>query len=88
MPHLVERRILTDGDLAMVEAFCVAAGRVREIEAMIQAGGGIVDPKVWRMQNQAMQTARQIAAELGLTPVSRSRPTMRDDERGDDEFDL
>ncbi|WP_457796651.1 phage terminase small subunit P27 family [Methylocystis sp. S23] len=79
MPLLIERRILTDADLAMVETFCVSAGRVREVEKLIQAAGGDIDPRLFRMQDKAAQTARLIASELGLTPVSRSRPTMRDD---------
>jgi phage terminase small subunit len=39
------------------------------------------------MQKQAMDAARQLAAELGLTPISRSRPLMRDlfDRPGDDD---
>jgi phage terminase small subunit len=41
------------------------------------------------MQNQAMQTARQLAAELGLTPASRSRPAVRNDDKDDDNpFDI
>ena len=88
MPLLVERKILTDADMAMVEAFCVASGRVREIEKLIQKPSGAIDGKLFRMQGQAMQTARQIAAELGLTPVSRSRPTIRDDEKQDDGWDI
>lgn len=35
------------------------------------------------IQADAMTRARQLAAELGLTPVSRSRPSIRDD--GDDD---
>lgn len=83
MPELVDRRILTETDLAMVEAFCVAAGRVREIEREIQASG-CIDPSLVRMQDKAMQTMRQIAAEIGATPVSRSRPAIRDDDASGD----
>jgi P27 family predicted phage terminase small subunit len=86
MPLLVERRILTDADYGMVEAFCVASGRVREIERQIQ--GDALDPKLFRMQDKAIQTMRQLAAELGLTPVSRSRPSIRDDAGDDDDSPL
>ena len=82
MPALIERRILTEPDFGMVEAYCVSIGRVREIERQIQKSGEITPP-LFRMQDKATQTARQIAAELGLTPVSRSRPTIRDDEGAD-----
>jgi P27 family predicted phage terminase small subunit len=80
MPLLIERRILTESDMGMVEAYAVSMGRIRELERLIQQAGGDIDPKLFRMQDKAMQTARQIAAEYGLTPVSRSRPAVRQDE--------
>jgi P27 family predicted phage terminase small subunit len=83
MPALTKRKILTTADLGSVENYCIATGRVREIERLIQQAGGDIDPRLFRMQDKAMQTARQLAAELGLTPVSRSRPAMR--EEGDDD---
>jgi phage terminase small subunit len=82
MPLLVERRILTDADMGGVENYCVAIGYVREIEKA-RRGTSDIDPKLFRMQDKAIQTARQLAAELGLTPVSRSRPSIRED--ADDE---
>lgn len=85
MPVLVERRILTDADLAMVESFCLLTGRVREIEILLKGG---LDPKLARLQDKAIISARQIAAELGLTPVSRSRPAVRESEQGDDDNPL
>lgn len=87
MPLLVERRILTDADLGGVENYCTAIGRVREIERLIQASPSF-DARLFRASDKAMQTARQLAAELGLTPVSRSRPAIRDDEHEDDLADL
>lgn len=77
MPELAKRRILTAADLGSLESYCVATGRVRELEKLLRAG---IDPATFRMQDKAMQTARQLAAELGLTPVSRSRPSIRDDD--------
>lgn len=76
MPQLVKRRILTTADLGSLKSYCIAIGRVQEIEKLLRAG---IDPKLFRMQDKAMVTARQLAAELGLTPVSRSRPAVRDD---------
>jgi P27 family predicted phage terminase small subunit len=86
MPLLIERKVVTDADMGSVENYCVSIGRVREIERLIQAEGGAIDARLFRMQDKAAQTARQLAAELGLTPVSRSRPVIRDD-RPDDEID-
>jgi P27 family predicted phage terminase small subunit len=83
MPQLVERRVLTDADMGLVEAFCVSLGRVREIERAIQASAGALDPRLFRMQDKAIQTSRQIAAEIGATPVSRSRPAVRDGDADD-----
>jgi P27 family predicted phage terminase small subunit len=87
MPLLVERRVVTQSDLGCVEAYCVAIGRVRELEKLIQANP--LDKALYRLQTQSMQTARQLAAELGLTPVSRSRPSIADEEdEGDDDLGL
>lgn len=72
MPRLIADRIITTADLSGVENYCVAAGRVREIERMFAAAGAI-DLKLFGVQNRAMQTARQLAAEYGLSPVSRAR---------------
>ncbi|OYW33058.1 MAG: hypothetical protein B7Y12_03850 [Rhizobiales bacterium 24-66-13] len=82
IPGLVNRRIITTTDLGTLENYCVAIGQVRQIQRRLQEIGGI-DLQLMRLQNQTMATARQHAAELGLTPVSRSRPTIRED--GDDE---
>lgn len=81
MPDLVERKTLTNADMGMVESYCVAIGRVREIERMMSK---LFDVKLFRAQDNAMLTARQIAAELGLTPVSRSRPSVRQTEASDE----
>ena len=91
MPDLTKRRILTEADLGSLEHYCIAAGQVRKMQKMIDQQGHIVEtdrgPRVnpaVRVQSDAMTRARQLAAELGLTPVSRSRPTVRQDEDNDD----
>jgi P27 family predicted phage terminase small subunit len=91
MPVLTERRILTEADLGGLENYCICIGRVRDMEAGIQ---NTADPelilKLARMQDKAMASARLLAAELGLTPVSRSRPAIRNDnpEEGDDPLNI
>lgn len=72
MPGLMERGIITRGDLGGVEDYCRARGLVREIENALRTSGEI-DMKLCRLQDKAMQTARQLAAEYGLSPVSRAR---------------
>lgn len=85
MPILTQRRILTDADLGNLENYCICIGRVRQMEAAIQTEA---DPemmlKLIRVQDKAMASARQLGAELGLTPVSRSRPAVREKEEDDD----
>lgn len=86
MPALVDRKILTNADMGSVENYCVSIGRAREVEALIQKDG--IDPVLCRLQDKAVQTARQLAAELGLTPVSRSRPSVREAADDDDDSPL
>lgn len=83
MPLLIERKILTDADMGSVENYCVSIARVREIERLIQSEG--LSAPLFRMQDKAAATARQLAAELGLTPVSRSRPMISDDAEPEDD---
>ena len=95
MPLLIERKILTEADMGSVENYCIAIGQVREMQALISKEGAIAmgthgpraHPAI-RVQSDAMTRARLLASELGLTPVSRSRPSVRDDEKGDDDSDL
>lgn len=83
MPGLIERGIVTRGDLGGVEDYCRARGLVREIEDALRSSGEI-DMKLCRLQDKAMQTARQLAAEYGLSPVSRARVGSAASEDGDE----
>jgi P27 family predicted phage terminase small subunit len=95
MPLLIERRILTDADMGSVENYCIAIGQVREMQKSIARDGHVVEtqrgprahPAV-KIQSDAMTRARLLAAELGLTPVSRSRPSIRTDSEDHDASDL
>lgn len=90
-PILIERRILTDTDLTSLEHYCTASGQVREMQKIIAHEGSVVmterglraHPAV-RIQADAMTRARLLAAELGLTPVSRNRPSIRTDQEDHD----
>ena len=92
MPLLIERRILTTADMGSVENYCIAIGQIRQLDRAIKIEGLIIqtdkgpraNPAV-RLQADAMSRSLRLAAELGLTPVSRSRPAIRDFE--DDETD-
>lgn len=72
MPQLIVRRIITKGDLAGVENYCAAVGAARTIADTMSAGG-LPDLKLGGLQIRYMTTARQLAAEYGLTPTSRAR---------------
>lgn len=80
LPGLVMRGIITATDLANFENYCVAVGRVREIERELQKS---FDLPLCRAQDKAIATARLLATELGLTPISRSRAAIVGDD-GDD----
>ena len=73
MPQLIARRIITKADLGGIEEYCLMRGVVRQIETERKQAGGIIDAKLFGVQNRAAQTARQLAAEYGLSPVSRAR---------------
>jgi P27 family predicted phage terminase small subunit len=73
MPQLIARRIITRADLAGVEAYASAVGICRQIEEQRGQAGGIIDKVQFGIWNRAAQTARQFAAEYGLTPTSRAR---------------
>ncbi|KGB82007.1 terminase [Rhodovulum sp. NI22] len=72
MPQLIARQVITKADLAGVENYCAAVGAARTIADTMSAGG-IPDLKLGGLQIRYMTTARQLAAEYGLTPTSRAR---------------
>ena len=73
MPQLIARQIITRADLAGVENYCIAVGTVRQIAEGFAQADGMIDVKLFGVQNRAIGTARQLAAEYGLTPTSRAR---------------
>jgi P27 family predicted phage terminase small subunit len=91
MPILVERKILTNADLASFENYCLAVGQVRQLERILKQHGHVVEtargPRAnpaAKLQSDAMTRARLLACELGLTPVSRSRPIACENTDDDD----
>jgi P27 family predicted phage terminase small subunit len=91
-PLLVERRIITDGDLASLENYCAAIGAAREARRIVAREGmtfmGTSGPKrhpAVGIMLESMGVANRLAAELGLTPVSRSRPAIREDVADEDD---
>ncbi|MER2263882.1 phage terminase small subunit P27 family [Methylobacterium oxalidis] len=91
-PILVERRHLTTADLGVLEIYVTAFGNVRETQRILARDGLVtVGPTGMLKQHPAlasqavaMQNARLAAAEMGLTPFSGTRLTMRGDDDADD----
>ena len=85
LPDLIERRALSVADMGAVEDLCVARGLVRQIEREMRKLGRI-DPVLCRLQDKATATALRLAAEIGATPVARTRAGSPKDERADTSF--
>ena len=87
---LVERQHLTDADLGTLAAYADAVGQLVEMTTIINSEGAVIatekgprkHPAI-SIQINARNQVRQLAAELGLTPVSRSRPSVRDNSNED-----
>lgn len=90
-PILRKRKILTIADLGSLENYCIALGTVREMERMLQDEGHVFKAEAGPKRNpavaiqaDAMTRSLRLASELGLTPVSRSRPAVRKDDDDDE----
>ncbi len=81
VPGLAERKTLTREDLPVLEAYCLASGTIRRMQATIAAEGDtIITSRGDKRRHPAFQTmfqalteSRRLAAELGLTPASRHK---------------
>lgn len=71
MPGLVERGIITRSDLSGIEELCTTRGLARTYGEALSIDP--LDKITFGMFNRATQTSRQLAAEYGLSPVSRVR---------------
>ncbi|QNQ63103.1 P27 family phage terminase small subunit [Brucella sp. 6810] len=89
MPQLITRRIITSGDLAGIENYCAAVGAAQQIAEHMRTLP-LPDLKLGGLQIRYTQTARQLAAEYGLTPTSRARVggNVPDDDDADDDNPL
>jgi P27 family predicted phage terminase small subunit len=81
VPALVRARSLAQHELSTVESYCLAVARIRECEAVIQKQGlTYVSPTgeskrrpETTIHKENIEAARRLAAELGITPASRSK---------------
>lgn len=88
---LRKRKMLTDAMLGTVEAYVMALHNMRLAQKDIEKYGVVVDSPKGPVKNpactlhgKAQSTISRLAAELGLTPASRSRPNMRGGNASDD----
>ena len=72
---LISRGLLSSGDAAKFEMFCLACGRARQIDRAIRAGGGITaeTARLTVAEIKYMQLADKLGALFGLDPIARSR---------------
>jgi len=87
-PILHASGVLDDTDLGVLQSYCMAIGTMQQAQRLLNKEGLVTEagkrhPAVGIM-NAAQQTMRLCATELGLTPVSRSRPAIRSDNDRDD----
>ncbi|WP_309083082.1 phage terminase small subunit P27 family [Chelativorans sp.] len=76
---------LTELDRAVLAAYCQAYGRwveaerkLKETPTLLKTPAGYVQPSPWlAISNKSVDLMHKFAAELGLSPASRSRVTTR-----------
>jgi P27 family predicted phage terminase small subunit len=80
VPQLVSDRKIAAHELQTVESYCVAVARMREAEIALQKHGLTFEtehgPKrrpETTILKENIEAARRLAAELGLTPASRTK---------------
>lgn len=91
---LVARRHLTLADLGALESLCIAIGMRDEARrtlategtTYVAANGLIKAHPATGILKEALSATLRHQAELGLTPVSRSRVTVGDDDAADLSF--
>src|SRR6266446_1023997 len=94
VPALVKSRSLAIHELSTVESYCIAVARIRETEAFLQKNGlTYVSPTgeskrrpETTIHKESIEAARRLAAEIGITPASRSKNKGGAVDNEDDEF--
>jgi P27 family predicted phage terminase small subunit len=85
-PQLAQLRILTALDMAVLAAYCVSFSRWADAERHVQESGAVVRspagyPQVspWlSVAHESLRQMRAFAVELGLSPSSRARLSIKD----------
>ena len=74
--------------LVFLVSLFLCANSVFAAKAVKAVVTGVKKNPALQVQKDAMNTARLIGAELGTTPISRSRPTLANSDDTDDLFDF
>ena len=85
LPSLVEAGTVRQSDLSLLATYCAMIAIAAE--GASDHAAKTLDAAGFRRMNQAATTARQIAAEFGLTPVARTRAGLTasgEEDAGDD----
>jgi P27 family predicted phage terminase small subunit len=77
--------VLTELDRSVLAAYCQAYGRwaeaerkLKETPVLLRTPAGYVQPSPWlAISNKSVELMHKFAAELGLSPASRSRVTTK-----------
>lgn len=81
MPGLVQNGRIAHHELSTAEDYCVCVARKREAEEILQREGLTVLSPTGELKRrpetsilkEAIEASRRLAAELGLTPASRTK---------------
>lgn len=92
VPDLTESRVLSKADRATVAAYCQAwADYVEAHKSIVKDGATFVTPKGYiaknpmvTIRNESRLAMLRYAQELGLTPASRSKVRIKDDNGNQD----
>jgi P27 family predicted phage terminase small subunit len=95
LPLLMERSILSRADLSTLASYCAAFGQVQQCQKILNDEGLVIESNQGPrghpaavVQHRAQSQMRQYAAELGLTPVSRSRAAVVGRKEADEWSDM
>lgn len=93
VPALVKNRSIAAHELSTIESYCIAVARIRETEAFLQKNGltyesasGAKRRPETTIHKESIEAARRLAAEIGITPASRSKNKGGAVDTEDDEF--
>lgn len=88
---LLNTKVYTDADHALLEAYCQAYGRWVDAEQQVQQFGSVIRTSnnnlvlspYLSIANRALDQMQKLATEFGMSPVSRTRVSKIEDDNED-----